>query len=647
MKKIALLVCGCLVAAALQAQVLHVPADYPTIQQGIDAADPGDTVLVADGIYYEQISFLGKKPLLVASEFVLDGDENHIANTVIDGTNLPDSKHASVVYFTSGEDTTSVLCGFTIREGKGTYYETIFATDTTSVQGGGGIFIAGSGAKIIHNHITQNHLDYDSLALNPDLTDGSAIATNWEANSNWVVVENNIVDFNTCSSADLQSGGSGVNIYCNARIANNVISENTSIGYDHSSAMGGGLACANDPAWENLVTVMICNNEISRNKVQSENSWCNSAGVYLWNVKGEFRNNIVKDNEVITNDNYGGGASGLLCWNSPDGLVISGNTFSGNYTNLWGTLVFEGDAQHIPEYRILVENNYFTGNEACYGGALVDWNYPLDLRNNVFSGNQAAGVGGAVYIAKNVALPQHHMVRFINNSFHGNSATSGGAIYSIRTNPLVINSIFDKDGATVSGKEIFLAYPNDTVEITNCDLDMEHVHGNIFDGGGNIFSDPAFEDTLLLTLRTESPCINSGTASYTCNCGVAHECPPYDIAGNARPYGGIVDMGAYEKSQFEEVTEPPESQVQIEVYPNPAIESANFEYVLESPGQVRLEIFNLAGIPVVTLANGYQASGMHKVAWNTADCPAGIYFCRLTLENSGAAAAGKLVILKK
>lgn len=101
------------------AGIIKIPENYGTIQSGIDAAVTGDTVLVAAGTYYENINFKGKA-ITIASYFLMDGDTTHINSTLIDGSQPSHADSGSVVYFISGEDTTSILCGFTITNGRGT-----------------------------------------------------------------------------------------------------------------------------------------------------------------------------------------------------------------------------------------------------------------------------------------------------------------------------------------------------------------------------------------------------------------------------------------------------------------------------------------------------------------------------------------------
>ncbi|HID43216.1 MAG TPA: hypothetical protein EYP30_05460 [Archaeoglobaceae archaeon] len=48
------------------ALTIYVPDDYPTIQGAVDAANPGDTIIVRDGIYYENV--MVDKSLNIRSE---------------------------------------------------------------------------------------------------------------------------------------------------------------------------------------------------------------------------------------------------------------------------------------------------------------------------------------------------------------------------------------------------------------------------------------------------------------------------------------------------------------------------------------------------------------------------------------------------
>jgi hypothetical protein len=70
-------------------------------------------------------------------------------------------------------------------------------------------------------------------------------------------------------------------------------------------------------------------------------------------------------------------------------------------------------------------------------------------------------------------------------------------------------------------------------------------------------------------------------------------------------------------------------------YPNPVTESTTIPFALTEPETIQLEILDLNGRPVTTLASGYTPQGTHQVQWNCAGIdgsrvPSGIYICRLT-----------------
>jgi hypothetical protein len=641
MKTLTLFLCSCLIAAALQAQILHVPADYPSIQQGINAANPGDTVLVSEGTYYEQINFLGKNPLMVASEFILEGDTSHIFNTIIDGSTIPTSDQMSVVSFVSGEDTTSTLCGFTVTGGKGT----VFYSGAYSFRSGGGIFVSNSGARIIHNHITQNHLSYSLFRTPMDVYRGAGIGVTTLIDTNWVIIENNTVDYNSCTSNTIEASGAGMSLWSNARINHNVICNNISTGELNSTAYDGGLTCATGLEWNMTLTIIVRGNTISNNHVQAENNSAAGGGGAFQHVKAILQDNTIANNEAFDNYVGYGGIGGVAFILPLEGTIVSGNTFVGNISDAGcGALDFENVAGEANPYRIMVESNYFLNNQAEKGGALASYNVPVCIQNNVFSGNSASGYGGAMLLWRDITLPVHHMATQINNSFYGNSSVNGGAIFSNGTKPLIVNCIFSHDTAT-TGPEIFAIYSSDTIEIANSDIDFNFINGKIEDGSGNINQDPLFEDLVLLTLTPISPCIDAGTTSYTCNCGVTYSCPGYDITGTLRPQSGGVEMGAYEL-MFDGIRPVSGQRSAVSSYPNPFSKNTTIEYELENSVTVNLTIYNHLGQEVEVLMSGQQDKGKHLVIWNAEGMASGIYFYRLTANGQRDAARGKLLIAR-
>lgn len=127
-----------LAAAPASAQVtIEVPADLPTIQAAIDAADAGDTVAVAPGTYAEAIDFKGKAITVVGAS---------AQTTMIDASGIS----SSVVLFHTGEGPDSVLRGFRLTGGTG--HPTIGHGSAS----GGGILCVGSAPTLEDLVVSQN-----------------------------------------------------------------------------------------------------------------------------------------------------------------------------------------------------------------------------------------------------------------------------------------------------------------------------------------------------------------------------------------------------------------------------------------------------------------------------------------------------------
>ncbi|MFH2056709.1 MAG: right-handed parallel beta-helix repeat-containing protein, partial [bacterium] len=142
-----------MLSVSASAATIEVPATRPTVQAGIDAAANGDTVLVAPGVYYENVCFRGKE-IVLTSYFALDHDPAFIETTILDGSQPAHPDTGSVVRIVDGEGPNTILQGFTIRNGSGTIWTD--EHDAGDFREGGAILCQLSSPLIAHNHIIDN-----------------------------------------------------------------------------------------------------------------------------------------------------------------------------------------------------------------------------------------------------------------------------------------------------------------------------------------------------------------------------------------------------------------------------------------------------------------------------------------------------------
>lgn len=504
---------GSVVASRAQTTI-HVPADQPTIQAGINAANNGDTVLVAPGTYNETIDFTGKAITVESS--------GGPASTTIVWAYPPthdDPFNLFVVTFQTNETRSSILSGFTIT-GAGLPFSDFqkvvpqgFSDVAIGEVTGGVEVLNGAAPTIVNNIVTGNG------CAGIFSSDGAPLIENNQINNTEYPTSYSGLEYSPGYNACF-SGASMYVLFPNYGYPGTAIW----LGFDPTSPP------PSPPA-------VVIGNTIEDNTFNA----------YYPGIP------------VGTVDAYFQSPSGPN-WQGND-YVIENNIVRNNVTNGYGG----GMALAAPG---IVAQNLIYGNQSAFGaGGVIAWGPSYDLYpqiisapfdgppaalfvNNLIANNSATQDGSQVEVADPTQL------EFANNIIVGND--SHAAVY---IDPKYLPLNFSPYGSPHQGSYGPGVYLNDVIFDHN---DIFNPSGTAFNGGGivsdptgaygNISADPLFVNASNNNyhLQSGSPAIDAGNTSalqQLANLGFALTT---DFDGNPRVQDStgasnpIVDMGPFE-----------------------------------------------------------------------------------------------------
>jgi hypothetical protein len=573
--------------ATAPVSIIHVPNQYATIQEAIDAAEDGNVILVEEGTYYENINFKGKA-ITVASHFWFDSDTSHISNTIIDGSQPSNPDSGSVVYMVSGEDTTSVLMGLTITNGSGTKIKYTYQGNIMDARAGGGILLLGnSGGRFVRNKIINNTISSENQAV------GGGLGSACFGSNPYIILKHNQIKNNTINGIKIATGG-GITITSDGRIIGNNISYNSCISTT-KEATGGGVRIAGEQ--NSPCTVLIQNNRINHNLAKGLGT---ESPYYLGALGGGLFNafcmvfvndNTISYNQLSEQSSSSASGGGIYMYPATSGCVVSRNTISHNTVN--STMTNYGGAISMATCNFPVYNNVIFGNTADRGGGIYLLNTTPEIINNTIVNNEAA--------------------------------YRGGGLFSDNSNPVILNTIIYGNIDPVSS-QIY-----GTARVRYSDIQGGYT------GEGNIDADPQFVagDSLChLTPDPSNPCVNSGIDSIEIN-GRWYYCPPDDYEGDERPFQGIAaDMGSDETQVPVGIEQQPDAGIPQSYaleqnYPNPFNPTTSIEFSIPKSEFVTLKVYNILGEEVATLVAERLPAGKYKYDWDAGSLASGVYLYRI------------------
>ncbi len=413
--------------------------NYTSIQEGIENSSSGDTVLVHPGTYYENINYNGKN-ITVASLYINTQIDSFVKNTIIDG-----NQNGSVVTFESGEDTSAVLCGFTLQNGSGTY-------NLHNIRGGG-IFCINSNPKLLSCNIQNNnaefgggihcrysmiHISGTTIRYNHSIYDGGGIYLRDESNIIFDSINRSNIYLNYAGcGCDIGSYEiSGIEVIVDTFTVIEPDDYNTypyeSYDFDiysnkiemincdlYISPLGNNTSSGFSPD-DPLKTI-----SYAMTKIKSDSISCNT--IYLSN--GIYSPATNEDLFPINCKDYVS-----IQGEDKDLTILDGS-------NEWFLLYsYEDNDYSIKD--ITLQNGF---NDITGGGMSIHYGQDIFLKDINFINNKAEVGGGGLNIFETQGVFENLTIR--NNSSDG----GGGLFVSNNSNPVFINCIIDRNNTITPG----------------------------------------------------------------------------------------------------------------------------------------------------------------------------------------------------
>jgi len=599
---------GLVLAAPLHASTIRVPADQPTLQQGIDAAAIGDTVLVAPGTYSgpsnQNLDFHGKDLVFRSAA----GPQT----TIIDCAGTGDRRG---FHIRSGETAAAVIEGFKVRhayvsgglgnEGAGIRCDSASPTirncileDNTSDWSGAGIALFNSSSALVNCIINSNTATHNG---------GGLVSQDGAITLIGCTISNNEAGGDFGYGGGISAGGSLTAVDC--EISNNAVYSSGDDSYTQSA--GGGMSAGGEIHLTRCTFTGNLASAANDNTHVGNRAWGGGASLSGNVVLNAcvFRNNrvVALSGPFSTGGNQAEGGA-LSC----QGVTMSDCVFSGNSAQSEGN----------------PDGNHATGG-AVVGGDLL-------LIGCLFDGNSASAAAEPPIIRQGHGggVATEARMHLIGCTLVNNAASTSGAAVHVRAGgtATIENSIlaFSTAAEAVScagGTSAFLLctdlYGNAGGDWVGCIAGQEGA-------GGNFSADPLFCQPSSGNYRidADSPCAPAGSPGQ---CGLI----------GALPIGcGMVGIAS-------DRTPAPISTLRI--VPNPVRPDGRLLWTSAVSGPLNLRLYDVLGRLVLERDLGGVAAGAHELPWSDVvgndALRSGIYF--LTLERNGTTMSATRVVVTR